>query len=341
MSMSSLSSLSEEEPVHRNIPDRINIWNKYDDEEFRARFRFPKRTVETILRKIGHQIEPTTKRSKAIDARTQILIALRFYATGSFQEVLGDLATCDKSTICRVLQKVTNAIANLSHAYIKMPMQDEFHHVAEEFYELAGFPRVIGTVDGTHIRVNSPGGRLAECFRCRKGFFSINVQIVADSKLKIRNIIARWPGSVHDSTIFNNSPLCAELENGLYQNFYLLGDSGYFCKSFLLTPILNPQTIGEENYNKSHITTRNTVERCIGVWKRRFPCIHKGITLRKMDTILKVIVATAVLHNIAIELEEEEPMLDLNIGFDIPEVAEVHGQQDFSVRTSLVNTVFS
>lgn len=39
------------------------------------------------------------------------------------------------------------------------------------------------------------GGDYAELFRNHKGYFSINVQAVC------------WPGSTHDSTIFNNSRL--------------------------------------------------------------------------------------------------------------------------------------
>lgn len=339
-SLSSLSSHSDEEVNTRNIPERKDLWNEYEDDEFRARFRFNKACVQLILSRVGHLIEPETRRSKSIDARTQILVALRFYATGSFQEVLGDLVGCNKSTICRIIQKVTKAIANLAHTQIVMPTRRQCHQVAEEFFELAGFPRVMGTIDCTHVKINSPGGRLAESFRCRKGYFSINVQVVSDAKLKIRNIIVRWPGSVHDSTIFNNSPLCAQMESGLYENFFLLGDSGYFCKRFLLTPILNPCTNAEQNYNRSHITTRNTVERCIGVWKRRFPCIQKGITMRKMDTILKVIVATAVLHNMAIEFEEEE-FYELNSDEDVMVNTVPNGPHDFSVRSALINNIFS
>jgi hypothetical protein len=81
-------------------------------------------------------------------------------------------------------------------------------------------------------------------------FFSINVQAVCD--LKIRNIVARWPGSVYDSSIFNDSSLCAQLENGRYEDGFLLGDSGYACRSFILTPLLNPRTPAEEAYNNSH-----------------------------------------------------------------------------------------
>lgn len=47
--------------------------------------------------------------------------------------------------------------------------------------------------------------------------------MVCDAKLTIRNIIARWPGSVHDSTILNDSLLRADLTAGNFGTDYLLG----------------------------------------------------------------------------------------------------------------------
>lgn len=71
------------------------------------------------------------------------------------------------------------------------------------------------------------GGDQAENFRNRKGYFSFNVQTVSDANLKILDIVARWPGSTHDQTIFNNSSIRNRFEQGHFGNGILLGDSGY------------------------------------------------------------------------------------------------------------------
>ncbi|CAG9129809.1 unnamed protein product [Plutella xylostella] len=106
-----------------------------------------------------------------------------------------------------------------------------------------------------------------------------------------------------------------------------------------------PETNSEEAYNKTHITTRNTVERFFGVWKRRCPCLEKGVTLRKTSTILQVIAACAVLHNICIELNEVEPPNDFQPDEDhqiIPNINIDNQANEHTVkRRTLINSIFS
>ncbi|RVE41601.1 hypothetical protein evm_013749 [Chilo suppressalis] len=180
-----------------------------------------------------------------------------------------------------------------------MPSFEDLRKVKAHFYNIAGFPNVIGCVDGSHIPIQSPGGEQAELSRNRKGYFSINVQVVCDAKLYIRDIDARWHGSTHDSTVYHNSFLRARLDNNEIDG-HLLGDSAYACGKYMMTPFLNPITNAEKRYNEAQIKTRNTVERTFDVWKRRFPCLSQKLRL-KLNHTLAVIVATAVLHNIALQ----------------------------------------
>ena len=45
----------------------------------------------------------------------------------------------------------------------------------------------------------------------RKDFHSINVQICGNGDLQIIDVVAKWPGSVHDSRISKNSKLYVEI----------------------------------------------------------------------------------------------------------------------------------
>lgn len=61
------------------------------------------------------------------------------------------------STASRIISRVSASIASLRPRYINMPEGNELLDVQRDFYDIARFPRVIGCIDGTHIRVQSPG----------------------------------------------------------------------------------------------------------------------------------------------------------------------------------------
>lgn len=76
------------------------------------------------------------------------------------------------------------------------------------------------------------------------------------------NNIARWPGSTHDSRVFNTSSLCRYLEANHHSldDGILLEDSGYACDPYLMTPYPSPSTAAQERYNTAHTKTRVTEE---------------------------------------------------------------------------------
>ena len=118
------------------------------------------------------------------------------------------------------------------------------------FYRLAHFPGVVGVIDCTHIRIIAPSENEAD-FVNRKNFHSLNIQLVFDANYKIINLVSKWPGSVHDARILNESGLKRLFEERHVQaRCHLLGDSGYGCKPWLLTPFQRPQQRHEINYNR-------------------------------------------------------------------------------------------
>ncbi|GFW38867.1 nuclease HARBI1 [Trichonephila clavipes] len=152
------------------------------------------------------------------------------------QLAIADLFDVSQPTVCRVVHRVSEAIASLLPDFIHLPVnREECKTVSRKFFSMAGFPKVIGALDGTFVCIVSPGGEDAERFRCRKNYFALNVQTIVDSDLVIRNVVARWPGSAHYSTVFNNSAACLSLKiNALYKDFHLLGDTAMHVKNIYL-----------------------------------------------------------------------------------------------------------
>lgn len=166
------------------------------------------------------------------------------------------------------------------------------------------FPGVIGAIDGTHIAILKPREE-AHNFLNRKGYYSINVQIICDSDLKILNINANFPGSTHDTFIWKQSLVREFLVREYLRNrrgFWLIGDSGYPLEPYLMIPFLDPpDNSPESRYNRAHIVARNSIERCIGVWKYRFRCLlHERTGRYDPHFVGSLINVCATLHNICL-----------------------------------------
>lgn len=103
---------------------RTNFFDEFDDEQFKRRFRLEKYTVIELTKIIGSQLEHSSSLNNALSPIEQVLIALRFYACGSFQLVLGDLFQVSQPTICRVVHRVSQALTGLCREVIELPKTD-------------------------------------------------------------------------------------------------------------------------------------------------------------------------------------------------------------------------
>jgi hypothetical protein len=98
------------------------------------------------------------RKHTSLKASEKLIITLRFYATGSFLITIGDFSGINKSTVSKTLKRVSAIIASLRNKYIYMPRNlFEQRETISTFYDIAKFPNVIGTIDCTHIKMQSPG----------------------------------------------------------------------------------------------------------------------------------------------------------------------------------------
>lgn len=158
-----------------------------------------------------------------------------------------------RSTASQIIHQVSAAIARLRPLYIRMSeTEDEVQRIRHNFYKISKFPFCIGAIDCTHVKIQSSGGDQPEISRNPKNFYSFNIQIICDPDLIIENIVARWLGSSHDSTVFNNSNIKLKFDNGDMGNSLIVGDAGYPIKKYLITPLSNPVFPEEHLFTNSN-----------------------------------------------------------------------------------------
>ena len=252
--------------LHRRVfRDRQNPIDYMDDTELRKKYRLDQQTLLQLCNELQNDLQRPTKRSCALPVSLQVTIALRFYATSSFQAVLADgHGVCDMS-VSRSIHSVSSHLAyRLRQRYIKQQM-----------YGLSRFPKCVGVVDGTVIPILAPSDD-EHLFVNRKGFHAFNVLGICDANNSFLNLVIRWPGSTHDSFVLGNSQIAETFESGQITDCWLLGDSAYPAKPWLLTPLHEPRAPAERRYNTAHKRTRCVIERTFGMWKMRFRCLHRS-----------------------------------------------------------------
>ena len=72
---------------YRELVDPLN---HYSEEDLRSRYRFGREGINFMVELLSQEIASSTKRSHSLSVTEQVLVTLRFLASGSFLEVIGD-----------------------------------------------------------------------------------------------------------------------------------------------------------------------------------------------------------------------------------------------------------
>ncbi|CAC5365624.1 HARBI1 [Mytilus coruscus] len=148
--------------------DRIELAT-LSDRQIRSRFRFKRESIQFISDLLRNDLSHTTRNADSYQISKKsleelqpqdpslVMLALRFYASGSFLEVIGDTMGVDKATACRAVNDVTNALLSKKDQFIKWPArQEERDRNKQGFFRGGLFPGVIGCIDGTHVKIQAP-----------------------------------------------------------------------------------------------------------------------------------------------------------------------------------------
>ena len=123
------------------------------------KYRFDRQSIMMICDMLQDDLESNTFRNRALTSNMKVFVALRFYASGSFQGVIAVTFGLSQPSVSRAISDVSTALVKRAGNYITFPKEPKLSEIKGNFYSVANFPGVIGLVDGTHIRIQVPGIR--------------------------------------------------------------------------------------------------------------------------------------------------------------------------------------
>uniref|UniRef100_A0A8C2MVR7 Putative nuclease HARBI1 n=1 Tax=Cricetulus griseus TaxID=10029 RepID=A0A8C2MVR7_CRIGR len=206
---------------HRTL-DRFKL-DDVTDEYLMSMYGFPRQFIYYLVELLGASLSRPTQRSRAISPETQILAALGFYTSGSFQTRMGDAIGISQASMSRCVAHVTEALVERASQFIHFPADEAaVQSLKDEFYGLAGMPGVIGVVDCIHVAIKAPNAEDLSYVN-RKGLHSLNCLIVCDIRGALMTVETSWPGSLQDCAVLQQSSLSSQFETGMHKDSWLLG----------------------------------------------------------------------------------------------------------------------
>ncbi|XP_072143787.1 putative nuclease HARBI1 [Dermacentor andersoni] len=230
------------------------------DDLFRRHFCLKKETVRWLCDEVAEELGGVRK--TALSVERQVLCALRFFATGSFQASVGSEETIGvtQPAVSSCVRRVAEAIvhAGARNKWVHFPrMSEEEAAMKEGFLRHCFILGVIGCVDGSLIAIIAPKSEPKAAFMCRKGYYALNT---------MRQRLRPEPWLL--------TPLTGH----------------------------PPMHTAEGRYNTAHAAMRSVVERCIGLLKSRFRSLQRYRALHyEPDRAANIVAACVVLHNLCLD----------------------------------------
>lgn len=152
------------------LRDAQNPLEVMSDNEFSRAFRFSKDTVQDIMKMLSYGLAKNTNRGQPVSPMCELLITLRFLATGSYQTKM--CKNVSQPTISRILKRVTSLLSEQRLRFIKIPERTEYKRISAQFMQRGGCPEVFACIGSTHIAIKSPSRSLSDGYLNEMGFCS-------------------------------------------------------------------------------------------------------------------------------------------------------------------------
>lgn len=243
-----------------------------------------------------------------MSVKEMALITIFYLATQATAREISLLFERCQSSVWNAVKRITGLLEERQSDWVQWPTNGSALRISNNYASIAGFPAVLGTIDGCHIAIDTPAENSRDYIN-RKMFSSIVLLAVALPNLSFSYVFAGFPGSAHDARVFKNSDLAARMNTNpalLFpnQDYHLLGDAAFENSNFVVPAFKDTfaDTREKRKFNKIHSKTRTVVEHAFGRLKNKWRRLQHIKT--EVPNAVRITVASCVLHNFVIFCEE-------------------------------------
>lgn len=164
------------------------VLNYFEDEQWIENFRISRASFLYICDRLRPdlqpvEVDPNLRSRDPVSVEKKVAMTLYFLASGCEYRTVGNLFGVHKSTVCKHVHQVVRLInLVLLPEEITMSNRNQCEETSQYFEQRFGIPRVIGSIDGSHIRILPPQEGYRD-FVNRKGWPSVVLQAVVDHRL--------------------------------------------------------------------------------------------------------------------------------------------------------------
>ncbi|XP_062559813.1 putative nuclease HARBI1 [Armigeres subalbatus] len=323
-----LISIQKPRTKRRRVSNFVNdVVDYYTEEEFRRNFRLKRTTADIIINRYKESEFYRTNVGKGrrnLPADEQMYAFLWFSANKNSYHEICNLFNFSESSFYKCLNNILDFLYDISKTIIRFPeVEAEKEEIATDFRsvryklqdcmivvyapnilylsQIAGFPYVIGCIDGSYISIRKPANKIRSTYINRHDMLSITLQGICDAKRRFLDVCIGSPSRIHDSRVYSLSPISDEISAICHGRYHLLGDAAYPLREHLLTPFKDygNLTHKERNYNLKHSQTRVKIENSFSNLKGRFRQLLR-LDFFHVERMSKFVLACCTLHNMCI-----------------------------------------
>ncbi|XP_070548887.1 putative nuclease HARBI1 [Ptychodera flava] len=302
-------------PRIRNFAE--DVVPQYSLQDFCVHFRLGKGIFVFVLERIANLLlmEHAGGRSQ-VSPEKQLLVFIWYMVNQESIREVGHIFNLSKSTVHGIIKRVTKAVIAEMKDVIRWPTHDMQREISQHFQLQHGLPGIAGIIDGTHIRLSACIGGVQDYVN-RKGYPSMQLQVIVDDNLLITNAYTGWPGCTHDARVLRNSSLSTRMETNemmMAPGTYIIGDSAYPLRDWLITPFRDNGflTIQQRRFNRAISSCRQSVERSIGHLKGRVRRLRE-LPMHDPEYVCETVIAGCIIHNLCIIHQDDvENYIDLD-----------------------------